>query len=392
MLVPLFLTLLLPAAQVSPEPASSPQVEAAIREQRPGEAIKLLYKALKEQSKWRQGWWRLGSLLYDAEDYPAARQALERLAQLDPKSGAPWVLLGLCEFEMMDYGLALQHLQKGDALGLPAELELQDTLNYHEALLFTLMRRFDPAQLLLDHLAQKARGSDELVLAQGLVALRIPALPESLASTASEDRLEIIRRVGQAQRAIAQQKPKEGLAIYQALAGRKPVLPNLRLSYAALLLQLGDRAASQAELREELKGNPSSVEARLRLCALLEDESPEDMLKLAAEAVALEPKSFKTHFFRGKLLYKMEQLNESLRELEISRDLDPSSSAVRFALVRAYKTAGREADAQREATAFKTLRAAEDQFHNTGRLPASFFESKPAADAQDSGKRPAAVH
>jgi predicted Zn-dependent protease len=363
-----------------------------MREQRPGEAIKLLYKALKEQPKWRQGWWRLGSLLYDAEDYPAARGALEQLGRLDPSSGAPWALQGLCEFEMMDYGLALQHLQKGDALGLPAALELNDTVNYHEALLFMLMRRFDPAQFLLDHLAQKAGEREELITAQGMAALRIPVLPESLAGTASADQLEIIRRVGQAQRAIAQQKPGEAVPIYRTLLERKPVLPNLQLSYAALLLQLGDRAAAQAELREELKGNPASVEARLRLCALLEDESPKEGLKLAAEAVKMEPKSFKTHFFLGKMLYKAEKFKESIRELEISRDLDPSSSMVRFALVRAYKAVGREADAGREATAFKTLRTAEDQFHNTGRLPASFFESNPAAGAGDSGKRPAAVH
>ena len=379
MLVPLLLAFLLPATTVTAEQAPSPQAEAAIREQRPGEAVKLLQKTLKEQPTWRQGWWRLGSLLYDAEDYPAARQALERLARLDPKSGAPWALLGLCEFEMLDYGLALQHLQKGDALGLPADLELQDTLNYHEALLFALMRRFDPAQLLLDHLSRKTSDSDELVLAQGLVALRIAALPESLAAAASADRLETIRRVGLAQRAIARQNPREALPIYQELADRKPAPPNLHLSYAALLLQLGDRAASLAELREELKANPASVEARLRLCALLEDESPGDTVKLAAEAVKLEPKSFKAHFFLGKLLYKTEKLEESARELETSRGLDPSSSAVRFALVRTYKALGREADAEREAAAFKTLRAAEDQFHNTGRLPASFFESKPAA-------------
>ena len=366
------------------------QADRAIQEHRNDDAIELLEKALETNPQWRHGLWRLGSVLYDVEDYAAARPVLERLVQLDPKSGAPWALLGLCEFEMRDYGLALQHLQRGDALGVPAELDLLDTARYHEALLLILMKRFDPAQVLLDHLVQKGHRSDDLLLAQGMVALRIAALPASLHDTASDDRTAIIRRVGEAQNAIARSKPREGFEIYRQLIGSTPNIPNLRLSYAALLVQIREVEAAEAELRAELKSNPGSVEARLRLCALLGDESPGDLVAVAAEAAALDPKSFKAHFFLGKLLFKTEKLQESAKELEISRSLDPSSSMVRFALIRTYTALGRQADARRETEVFERLRAAEDLFHKSGRLPASYFENGKPSPAAVPEKSPAA--
>jgi tetratricopeptide (TPR) repeat protein len=378
MFAPFFLAALFVAVPAPQDPKplqeAERQVDAAIEEHRQADAIAILRKALKGSPAWRQGWWRLGSLLYNLENYVAARPVLERLTQLDPKSGAPWVVLGLCEFEMKDYGLALQHLQRGDALGVPEQLDLLPVVRYHEALLLILMNRFDPAQVLLDQLAHRSENADEVVLAEGLAALRIPALPESLQNTADDDRLAIIRRVGTAQRAIALGTPREGVEVYKELLSKNPAIPNLHLSYAALLLQIRETQAAEAELRAELKLNPRSVEVRLRLCALLGDDSPSDMAHLAEEAVKLDPKSFKAHFFLGKLLFKTEKLADSARELEISRDLDPSSSMVRFALVRTYMALGREADAKRETEVFERMRAAEDQFRKTGRLPASFFE------------------
>jgi predicted Zn-dependent protease len=362
------------------------QVDTALKEQRSGDAINLLRKTLKTSPQWRRGWWLLGSVFYDADNYAAARPVLEHLVQLDPKSGGPWMLLGLCEFEMKDYGPALQHLQRGDAFGIPPELNLLDVVRYHEALLLMLAGRFDPAQVLLDQLARKGLDTEEVTLTQGLIALRIPAFPASLSRTSSPDRLEIIRRVGRAQHALALEKSADALQIYRALVSENPQIDNLHLSFAAALLQAGDRQAAQAELRMELKQNPQSVEARLHLCARLEDDSPEEALSLAEQAIALEPKSFKAHFARGKALFKVKKLEESAKELEMSRDLDPSSSAVRFALIRTYKWLGRDSEATREAAIFRRLKIAENQFHSSGQVPASYFEPDPSGARSPAAK------
>ena len=361
------------------------RVDLAVREHRQIEAIGMIDKALKSNPKWAQGWWLLGSLLYDNDNYVAARPALERLLALDPKSGAGWAVLGLCEFEMRDYGLALQHLQRGDAYGLPRELDLVDVVRYHEVLALMVAGRFDPAQVLLDQLTQKGVDTEEIVLTQGMVALRIPALPVLLSRAASDDRMQVIRQVGRAQHLVSQQKPREAADVYKELLQSDPRIPNLHLSYSLVLSHIKEPKAAEAELRAELALDPQSVEARLQLCNLLEDESPQEAMTLAAQAVAQDPKSFKAHFVLGKLLFKEDKFAESAKELETSRDIDPSSSAVRFALVRTYKALGKESEAARESAVFRRLRAAEDQFRTTGRVSQTYFEPD-TASPQPAGK------
>ncbi len=103
--MPFPLAALLLLSQTAAPPPPNPQryekltaqVDTAIRERRNLDALGMLDKALKADPKWQQGWWLLGSLLYDMSDYAAARPALERLAGMDPKAGAPWALLGLCD-------------------------------------------------------------------------------------------------------------------------------------------------------------------------------------------------------------------------------------------------------------------------------------------------------
>jgi tetratricopeptide (TPR) repeat protein len=391
MLFQLAAMLLLAQPSVPAEPPQlqelTRQVDVAVREHRSSDAVRMLDKALKASPQWRNGWWLLSSILYDLDDYATARPALERLIRLDPKSGAPWALLGLCEFELRDYGLALEHLQRGDAFGIPAPLDV-DVVRYHEALLLMLAERFDPAQVILDHLTQKGLDTEEIVLTQGMVALRIPALPVSLNRITSEERIDFIRRVGRAQHLISQQKPREAVAVYRELVKDDPKIANLHLSFSVVLLQIKERQEAEAEMRTELKLYPESVEARFQLCGLLEDDAPQDALSFAEQAVALDPKSFKAHFLLGKMLFKVEKFAASAKELEISRDLDPTSSAVRFALVRTYKLLGREADAAREAAIFRRLRSAEDQFRTTGRVSPSFFESDPSADKPASKSPP----
>src|SRR5262245_28036994 len=131
------------------------RVDAATADNKPAEAIDILNEALKQKPDWREGWWRLGNLLYQADKYAQAGPAFERLANLDPKQGAPWVLLGLCEFEARDYGVALQHLVRGQALGFSSKLELVEVARYHEALALIITEKFEQAQILLQNLVQK---------------------------------------------------------------------------------------------------------------------------------------------------------------------------------------------------------------------------------------------
>jgi predicted Zn-dependent protease len=64
--------------------------------------------------------------------------------------------------------------------------------------------------------------------------------------------------------------------------------------------------------------------------------------------------------FFGNLLVQAGKLDEGLQELEISRDLEPNSSHVRFALAQLYRRLNRNDDALREQKAFERLKPFEE--------------------------------
>ena len=48
------------------------------------EAISLYGQALKIRPKWPDGWWYVGAILYQKDDYPQARDAFQNLVALEP--------------------------------------------------------------------------------------------------------------------------------------------------------------------------------------------------------------------------------------------------------------------------------------------------------------------
>lgn len=353
------------------------EADATIATNHPEEALVLLQRGLKKDPRWQDGWWRYGTLLYQSEDFVAARTAFERLTTLDAKLGAAWALLGLCEFEMKDYNPALQHLQRGQSLGIPSGLGLTEVVRYHEALSMLLLERYEPAQLLLNSLVRNDNENDGLILAVGMATLRISLLPAQLESRMDAQRVEILRKVGMAQSALARRQAAECRRIYGELVVKKPSLPNLHVAYASVLFQLGEIESAKSEYLAELKENPSSARARLGLCsiALTNEESLERPIALAREAVALEPKSFKPHYVLGRLLLKAEKPEEAVEELSISCNLEPASSRIRFALMQAYNRLNRKKEAQQEQQVFLRLKKIEDAFRDSGKLPIDLFDA-----------------
>lgn len=352
------------------------RIDAAIANNKPAEAVEILNEGLKQKPDWREGWWRLGNVLYQADRYAEARSAFERLASLDPKEGAPWVLLGLCEFEARDYGLALQHLQRGQALGFPSKLELMGVARYREALALIVTEKFEQAQILLNNLAREQGTPEEVIVAEGLAALQIPVLPEAIRKTVDSERFAVIMKVGKAEQLIALRKTPEAVAQYENLISKYPNFPNLHLIYASLLVQVNEFEKAEAEFRLELRTNPNSMLARVRL-VLLElsrrKNVSDDMVSLAKEAVALEPRSYIPHYVLGSVLIREGKLEEAASELEISRDLDPYSSRVRFSLAQVDLRLDRKEAAAQEQKAYEQLRPIDDLFRESGKLPVSVY-------------------
>src|SRR5258708_38001993 len=62
-------------------------------------AIGYYRQAVKVRTSWKDGWWYLGTLLYDQDRYEEARDAFRKLIALDCRNGAAFALLGVSEFE-----------------------------------------------------------------------------------------------------------------------------------------------------------------------------------------------------------------------------------------------------------------------------------------------------
>ncbi len=124
------------------EPASSASFEqlktAAAAEVQNGEnvkAIRNIQRALAIQPDWKEGWWNLGTLQYEANAYTDAAQAFQKVVAYAPRLGTAWALLGLCEFELKQYVESLSHLERAQTLGLGDDAETARVASYHLALL-----------------------------------------------------------------------------------------------------------------------------------------------------------------------------------------------------------------------------------------------------------------
>jgi hypothetical protein len=76
---------------------------------------------------------------------------------------------------------------------------------------------------------------------------------------------------------------------------------------------------------------------------------------------------------KATVLFRQGKLEEAASELQLSRDLDPYSSRVRFTLAQVNLPLGRKEAAAREQEVYQQLTPAEDSFREFGKLPTSVF-------------------
>src|SRR5258708_26811506 len=109
---------LLLLAVVPQFPEVSKKAAAAREANQTTEAIRLYREAVKLRPMWAEGWWYLGTLLYEGDQYVAAQEPLGRFVKLDAGNPAGWAILGLCEYQTKAYDKSLEHLQRALKIGL----------------------------------------------------------------------------------------------------------------------------------------------------------------------------------------------------------------------------------------------------------------------------------
>lgn len=342
------------AAQKTPETAASPfdrMSQAATKartENRIQDAIGLYRQAVAERPSWAEGWWFLGELLYDRNQYADARDALRRLIELDRSSGPGFALLALCEFETREYDKSLNHIYQARRIGMGDDLQVRRVVLYHEMLLLTRLKEYESAMQVLMDVVKDGGMGDSVIEAAGIAGLRRPIFPEQ-APPADKD---LIEKAGRAVCAMALRDPTMAQAYFTDLLAAYPTAPNVHYLYGSYL-SASDRDAGLREYQKELELNPKHPEALATIA--LEYEARGDLdtaISYARRAVAADGQFFGAHAVLGKLLASDGQVQEGIKELEIARQQAPDSPQVHFSLATAYSLAGNKEAAARERAEF----------------------------------------
>jgi len=329
------------------------EAEAARQANQVDEAIALYKKAVALEPAWDEGWWYLGSLYYDLDQYREGQGAFTHLTAIKPKNGAAWVMLGLCEFQTSDYKAALDHLGQGLGIGLPQDDQLSDVAHYHFAILLTRYEQYEEAMHVLTVFAQRNLNQPDFVEAMGIAAMRKPLLPKELPPTERE----IVMDVGRAMYDAAGLRARQAAGEFRILLAKYPDVPNIHYLYGSFLL-FSDPDAGVVELKKELEASPDHVPDLVTLAAeYIRRQDFAAALPYAEKAVSLDPQFFAAHTVLGRALVEGDSnVARGLQELEMARRLAPNSPQVHIALATAYTKAGRKEDAAREREEFLRLR------------------------------------
>lgn len=316
------------------------------------EAVSLYRRALVLNPKWGEGWWSLGTIEYDRNNYAAAASDFKKLVPLAPQDGTARVMLGLCEFELHQDEAALKDLRRGRALGVANDPQLQQVVFYHEGVLLLRSGQFKLAQESFGSLCQLNIQSTQVMEGMGMAVLRMP--PASLPSAGSSD-LAIVQRVGNAACLSASKKFDEAGQQYRQLLTDVPDFPNLHYAYGLSLLEASNVPKAVDQFKEAIKQNPNNVEARLEIAAALYKVDSRAALPYAQDAAELKPQQPFTHYLLGLLLLDTNQPQKAIPELETAAKAFPREKRVFFALGSAYARAGRGRDAAKARATFEQL-------------------------------------
>jgi tetratricopeptide (TPR) repeat protein len=214
------------------------------------DAIRDYQRGVQLRADWAEGWWYLGTLLYERKQFPEARSAFEQVVQLLPDMGAAWNFLGLCEFEEQAYDKSLTSLEKGRTLGGADDPEIARVATYHLGLLRIKTGQFEAATDLLTSSFSESQLPEQVKIALGMAMLRVPLLPNEV----DPSRDSLIHAAGNAAALMAKGETIEAVEALSALVKDYPNAPFLHYV-------LGKALASEGEFEEDLRQQQS--EARI---------------------------------------------------------------------------------------------------------------------------------
>lgn len=260
------------------------------------EAVRNYARAVALRPDWAEGWWDLGALQYETNQYAGAVTSLRKLVALAPNSAAGWSILGLSEFETKDYANALASLQKARKLGGISDPDIAHVSSYHLAMLLIRHGDFEQATSLMRS-DFGASPPPQVKILFGLALLRVPLLPSEV--DPSQDAL--IQSAGDAA------TTPDPLSALTALAQQYPKTPWLHYAYGIALASAGQLQTALNQQKLEAALSPSSplplIEiSRLELRLGHKQQAASESSKarrLASSAPARDPRMIALYAMHG---------------------------------------------------------------------------------------------
>ena len=337
---------------VSPFDRLARQAAEARDAKRLDEAVALYKQALLIHPNWDEGWWNLGSIAYDRDNYPECVLSSTRLVNLKHDLTPGWTMLGLCEYRLRRYDNALKSLLQVERLGFKEEMELSRAARLHLALLLNRSGAFERSLAILTELIRIGGKTPQVAAAAGVAGLRRPWLP---ADVPASDR-QMVLELGDAMVSAMEQDQANALEKFETAVRDFPNEPNLHYRFGAfLMLQTPDRGME--EIKKALDQDPRHVPALVGLTMIYIKRGDLAAAREYGErAVKTAPGEFSTHVALGRVLLLLNDAAGAAGELETAVKLAPDNPEARFALSSAYSRLGRKADAGRQLEEFHRLR------------------------------------
>jgi tetratricopeptide (TPR) repeat protein len=323
----------------------SAQATAAREANQTSKAIELYQQALRIKPAWKEGWWFLGTLSYDSDQYKTGVHAFGEFVKLEDQAAPGWAFLGLCEFETGAYEHALEHTRRGLEIGTGLDPPVEQVLRFHEALLLTRLGLFDQAMPKFMMFVRKGIEDPTLTSGVGLTALRRALLPKEI----PVEQQALITAAGQAAGFWMTGDSSKTAPAFQALIKTYPSAPGVHALYASYLLSSRPAEEAIVELKRELEVNPRSADARAMIALLMvRAGASSTALPYARQAAEDGPTSPIAQYTYGLILASNGDLKQAIEHLETAERLDPASIEYHMGLAGAYSKAGRHEDAMRE--------------------------------------------
>jgi tetratricopeptide (TPR) repeat protein len=314
-------------------------------------AVTLYQQALAIRPSWDEGHWNLGTALYEVERFAEARDAFRRVVTTHADNGTAWALKGLCEFRLKNYDAALEDLLQARKLPITGGRDVLDVARYHAGILLTRAGQFDQALMIMNDFATQGNESPGVIEAMGLAVLRMPLLPADLPGT----RRELVLLAGRARYFQGARLMAGARNAFELLVSRYPDTPNVHYAYGVFLLAEEPDKGIEV-LQRELKVTPQNTYAKLQIAfAYIRKGEYDKALPWARDGAAEAPTDYVARHAYGQALLESGDVTAAVTELEAGAKLAPDSPIMHFTLARAYRRAGRSAEAAKAQETFARL-------------------------------------